>query len=147
MEAANAPMGKYFTLAELTASATAKSRGIDNTPPPAVKVKLDTLIIRCLDPIRAAWGKPLRVTSGFRSPVLNKAVGGAATSQHTKGEAADLSAGSREDNLRLFEMIRKNHDYDQIIDENDGAWVHVSYKAGVNRREALRLRNGKYVKA
>lgn len=140
-------MGKYFNLAELTQSATAVTRGIDNTPPPAVKVKLDVLIARCLDPIRSGWGRPLRVTSGFRSPMLNKAVGGAVNSQHTKGEAADLTAGSREDNLRLFEYIRKNHDYDQIIDENNGAWVHVSYKAGGNRRESLRLRGGRYVKA
>lgn len=140
-------MGKYFSLAELTASATAKRRGIDNTPPPTVKVKLDVLINKCLDPIRAGWGKPLRVTSGFRSPVLNRAVGGVADSQHVKGEAADLSAGSREENLRLFEYIRKNHDFDQIIDENGGAWVHVSYRAGGNRREALRLKGGRYVKA
>lgn len=140
-------MGRYFTRAELTASAKAKELGIDNTPPPAVSVKIDVLINKCLDPIRACWGKPLRVTSGFRCLALNKAVGGVVNSQHVKGEAADLSAGSREENLRLFEYIRQNHAYDQIIDENGGRWVHVSYKAGANRRESLRLKGGKYVRA
>lgn len=140
-------MGRYFTRAELCASVTARKKGLDNTPPPSVSVKLDTLINRCLDPIREAWGKPLRVNSGFRSSALNRAVGGAANSQHTRGEAADITAGSPDANARLFAMIRDRFDYDQLIDEHDGAWVHVSYKSVGNRRETLRYRNGKYIKA
>lgn len=139
-------MGKYFTRAELCASVEARKRGIDNTPPPAVSVKIGALINCCLDPIREAWGKPLRINSGFRCPVLNKAVGGAANSQHMRGEAADITAGSREANARLFAMIRDRFDYDQLIDEHDGAWVHVSYKSSGNRRETLRYDGKQYVR-
>lgn len=132
-------MGRYFNLAELCASDTARSSGIDNTPPPGVKVKLETLVGRLLDPVREAWGKPIRVNSGFRSPVLNKAVGGAASSQHVTGEAADITAGSPEENWKLFELIKKDFEYDQLIDEQNYTWIHVSYRAGRNRNQVLHL--------
>lgn len=132
-------MGRYFCLAELCASDTARASGIDNTPPPGVKVKLETLIVRLLDPVREAWGKPLRVTSGFRSPVLNKAVGGVPDSQHVQGEAADITAGSPERNRKLFELVRKRFEFDQLIDENGYEWLHLSYRAGHNRNETLHL--------
>lgn len=70
-------MGKYFTIQELCHSRTAIKQGIDNTPPPSAKVNLIALITNCLDPIRALWGGPVIVNSGFRTPMLNKAVGGA----------------------------------------------------------------------
>lgn len=132
-------MGRYFNLAEMCQSDTARARGIDNTPPPAVKVKLETLVLRLLDPVREAWGKPLRVTSGFRSPVLNKAVGGVPDSQHVQGEAADITAGSPERNRKLFELVRKRFEFDQLIDENGYEWLHLSYRAGRNRNEVLHL--------
>lgn len=132
-------MGRYFNLAELCASDTARSSGIDNTPPPGVKVKLETLVGRLLDPVREAWGKPIRVNSGFRSPVLNKAVGGSASSQHVTGEAADITAGSPEENRKLFELIKKGFGYDQLIDEQNYTWIHVSYRAGRNRNQVLHL--------
>lgn len=132
-------MGRYFCLAELCASDTARNSGIDNTPPPGVKVKLETLIVRLLDPVREAWGKPIRVNSGFRSPVLNRAVGGAASSQHVAGEAADITAGSPEENRKLFELIKDGFGFDQLIDEQDYHWLHVSYRAGCNRNQVLHL--------
>lgn len=132
-------MGRYFCLAELCASDTARNSGIDNTPPPGVKVKLETLIVRLLDPVREAWGKPIRVNSGFRSPVLNRAVGGAASSQHVAGEAADITAGSPEENRKLFELIKDGFGFDQLIDEQDYRWLHVSYRAGCNRNQVLHL--------
>lgn len=132
-------MGRYFNLAEMCQSDTARERGIDNTPPPVVKVRLETLIGRLLDPVREAWGKPLRVTSGFRSPVLNKAVGGVPDSQHVKGEAADITAGSPARNRKLFELVRKRFEFDQLIDEQDYSWLHLSYRAGHNRNETLHL--------
>lgn len=132
-------MGRYFCLAELCASDTARNSGIDNTPPPGVKVKLETLIVRLLDPVREAWGKPIRVNSGFRSPVLNRAVGGAASSQHVVGEAADITAGSPEENRKLFELIKDGFGFDQLIDEQDYRWLHVSYRAGCNRNQVLHL--------
>ena len=133
-------MGKYFTIAELCASDTARERGIDNTPPPVVKVSLETLISQCLDPIREAWGKPIRVNSGFRCPVLNRDVGGSVSSQHTRGEAADITAGDEKKNAKLLRMIiDRGFEFDQLIDERGCRWLHISYAAGRNRRQFLRL--------
>jgi hypothetical protein len=98
-------MAKYFSLNELVSSETAAARGIDNTPPPYAAARLGVLAERLLDPVRELWGAPLRVDSGYRCPELNRAVGGAAGSQHLSGEAADITTGSREGNRRLFGMI------------------------------------------
>lgn len=131
---------KYFTIHELTQSDTALQKGIDNTPPPAIKVKLTSLINNLLDPIREAWGSPISVNSGYRCPVLNKAVGGVSTSQHQKGEAADITVGSPELNRQLFNLIANgDFDFDQLIDESNYSWVHISYSAGKNRQQALHL--------
>lgn len=133
-------MGRYFSITELCASDTARVRGVDNTPPPQVVVKLTTLIGRLLDPVREAWGKPIRVNSGFRSPVLNRMVGGQANSQHLTGEAADITAGSPAENRRLFALIRNSgFEFDQLIDEKNYTWLHVSYRAGHNRQQVLTL--------
>jgi uncharacterized protein YcbK (DUF882 family) len=134
---------KYFTLQELTASATATRKGIDNTPSPEVTARLTALVANVLDPLREAWGKPIVVTSGYRSPRLNRAVGGAARSQHCKGEAADIRTLSnrRWENRQLYDLIRKlGLPYDQLIDEYDYSWIHVSYKEGANRHEVLHQR-------
>ena len=131
---------KYFTIHELTHSDTAHQKGIDNTPPPTIKVKLTSLINNLLDPIREAWEDPITVNSGYRCPVLNKAVGGVPTSQHQKGEAADLTVGSPELNQQLFDLIAKgDFDFDQLIDESHYGWVHISYSAGKNRHKILHL--------
>lgn len=131
---------KYFTVSELIRSDTAQQKGIDNTPPPAIKVKLTSLINNLLDPIREAWEDPITVNSGYRCPVLNKAVGGVPTSQHQKGEAADLTVGSPELNQQLFDLIAKgDFDFDQLIDESNYGWVHISYSAGKNRHKILHL--------
>lgn len=131
---------KYFTIHELTQSETAQQKGIDNTPPPAIKVKLTSLINNLLDPIREAWGDPITVNSGYRCPVLNKAVGGVPTSQHQKGEAADITVGSPELNRQLFDLIANgDFDFDQLIDESNYSWVHISYAVGKNRHAILHL--------
>ena len=85
------------------------------------------------------FGKPVLVSSGFRSNDLNRAVGGAATSQHMKGEAADIYTGTKEGNKKLFELIRDNLPFDQLIDEKDFSWVHVSFKEIGNRKQILKL--------
>lgn len=85
---------KYFTIAELTKSRTAAAQGIDNAPSPTVIANLNALVDHVLDPLREAWGHPLRVTSGYRCPQLNKAVGGVPRSQHMLGQAADVTAGA-----------------------------------------------------
>ena len=136
---------KYFTYKELTKSATAQRRGIDNTPNGIVKANLTALVANVLDPLREAWGEPIIVTSGYRSVRLNRAVGGASKSQHTEGKAADIRTVSDRpsDNLRLLKLIVSLHlPFDQVIFEYGGDsgpdWIHVSYDQGRNRRQVLR---------
>lgn len=136
---------KYFTIDELCASDTARRKGIDNTPNADARLRMQILIEQLLDPIRAAWGGPITVNSGYRSPELNKKVGGVSNSQHMKGEAADITVGSQEANKRLFDLIvRLREDgriaFDQLIDESNYAWVHVSYRSGKNRNQILHLK-------
>lgn len=135
---------KYFTIEELTRSDTAEAKGIDNTPTKEAKKNLIALIENVLDPLREMYGSPITVNSGYRSQALNKAVKGASTSQHCKGEAADITGGNKEANKQLFEMIRENLPFDQLINEYDYSWVHVSYKSSVNRKEVLKCVGGEY---
>ena len=126
---------KYFTIKELTRSETARCLGIDNTPPASAVKALHALVDNVLDPLREAWGGPIHVNSGYRCPELNKAVGGTPTSQHQRGEAADITVGSRTANRRLLALIKRlNLPYDQLIDEKGGRWIHVSHRPGRNRR-------------
>lgn len=130
---------KWFTIDELCRSDTARSRGIDNTPTEEVRKNLTALVGNVLDPLRDWYGKPIYVNSGYRCPALNKAVGGVANSQHLTGQAADIDVNDRAENRRLMKHIEDNLDFDQLIWENGGAWVHVSYRAdGKNRRQVLR---------
>ena len=126
---------KYFTIAELTHSTTAQLRGIDNTPSQQVINNLTALVDNVLDPLREAWGAPIHVNSGYRCPALNKAVGGVPASQHMAGEAADITAGSRAKNQRLYKLLRElNLPIDQAINEHDFSWIHVSYGPRHRRR-------------
>lgn len=131
---------KYFTMGEMISSATADAHGIKNTCDLASATALKALVDNVLDPLREWFGKPIYVNSGYRSPQLNRLVGGAVNSQHTKGEAADITTGCKEENKKLFEYLADNLPYDQLIDEKDYSWIHVSYKAdGTNREQVLRL--------
>ncbi|MFN7929878.1 MAG: D-Ala-D-Ala carboxypeptidase family metallohydrolase [Blastocatellia bacterium] len=136
-------LGKYFTLEEFTISQTAIRRGIDNTPTPEVFANLEALTLNLLDPLRERLGHPIVVSSGYRSPALNQAVGGASrngkpTSQHCFGEAADITCPAI-GQKQLFDYLRHSElPFDQLIDEF-GQWVHVSF--GIkDRREVLRAR-------
>lgn len=130
---------KHFTIEELCRSETARSRGIDNTPAEEVRKNLTELVDNVLDPLREWYGKPIYVNSGYRCPALNKAVGGVASSQHLTGQAADIDVNDRAENRKLMKHIEDNLDFDQLIWENGGAWIHVSYRAdGKNRRQVLR---------
>ena len=126
---------KYFTIKELTRAMTATRYGIDNTPPASAVKALHDLVDNVLDPLREAWGGPIRVNSGYRCPELNKLVGGTPTSQHQRGEAADITVGSRSANRRLLALIKQlNLPVDQCIDEQGCHWIHVSHRRGRNRR-------------
>ena len=131
---------KYFTMGELISSTTADAHGINNKCDLSAATALKALVDNVLDPVREWYGKPVYVNSGYRCPQLNRLVGGATNSQHTKGEAADITTGTKEGNKELFEYIRENLPFDQLIDEKDFAWVHVSYKKdGTNRNQVLKL--------
>ena len=128
---------KHFTIKELTRTDT----GLPNTPGPEEEKNLTNLVDKVLDPLREVYGKPIYVNSGYRAKRVNSYVGGAATSQHPKGEAADITAGSPAENRRLFEMIANGgYVFDQLIDEKKYTWIHVSLKRnGVNRKQILHL--------
>ena len=133
---------KFFTIKELTKSTTAQQKGIKNIPSKEQEQNLIALIENILDPLREAYGKPIIVTSGYRCQKLNSAVGGAKTSQHLTGEAADIRSveDTVSENKKLFDLIQKlNLPFDQLIDEYNLNWVHVSYSKR-NRRQVLKIK-------
>ena len=143
-----------LTLAEVTKSQTAIRLDISNKPTRAHLKALEAVAVNIFQPVRDHFDTPIAVTSGYRSDELNKAIGGSAKSQHSKGEALDLDAdvwGGTE-NQYIFHYIHQNLVFDQLIwefgtDENP-AWVHVSFKAdGTNRMEVLQAvrQNGKTI--
>lgn len=131
-------MGKYFTLSELSVSMTAAAHGIDNIPGGEAMNNMEALIDECLDPIRELWGRRLIVNSGYRSPKVNALVGGVKTSQHLKGEAADITTTSSKDNITLYELIKRSAiPFDQLILEAGANWIHVSYSHKHNRHQII----------
>tara|TARA_R110000787_G_scaffold42718_5_gene104982 strand:- start:1724 stop:2182 length:459 start_codon:yes stop_codon:yes gene_type:complete len=132
-----------LSLAEVTKSATAIRMGIANTPSATHLIALKEVSKNIFQPCREHFGKPLAVTSGYRSEALNEAIGGSKTSQHSKGEALDLDADvfGGFSNAELFNYIKDHLDFDQLIWEfgnnNNPAWVHCSYKTRGNRNEVL----------
>lgn len=135
----------YFTIEELCKSNTAKKYNLNNTPTPLIEATLQNLIDKVLNPAREEYGSAIYVHSGYRSPEVNKKVGGVANSQHLTGEAADIDTFTRKGNAKVFEIIANQGNYDQLIWENDGDWIHVSCKVnGNNRKNMLEYKNGKY---
>ena len=136
-------ISKNFTLEELTASATAKAKGIRNEPGQTDIVNLCGLVHNVLQPLRNWWGKEVKIGSGYRSLALNRAVGGVSNSQHMKGEAADLCIdGDIQKGKSWFQFIKQHCEFDQLIWEKNpktGAyWVHVSYRCdGKNRKQVI----------
>jgi len=133
-------LSKHFTLDEFIKSATATRLGIDNTPDEKVLNCIQALVDNVLEPLRVHYGRPIIITSGYRCPKLNKAVGGSSTSQHAIGQAVDIRSvsDSREDNKELFDMILEMKlPFDQLINEFGYDWVHVSFGPR-NRRQVLK---------
>ena len=133
---------KYFKFSELTASATAERLAIDNTPPHAARKMLTILIEQLLDPIRRRYGAPIIVTSGYRCPTLNTAVGGVPNSHHIIGCAVDITTGSTENNRKLFVLIidmQTTHRlrFTQLIAEEGYRWLHISYVPGMLRNQVI----------
>lgn len=116
---------KHFTIQELTKSRTATRLNIDNSPSSTAIDNLHRLVVQTLDPARQMLGMPIFVNSGYRSPQLNKAVGGAKNSYHLQGRAADITTGNRDDNRRLYNIL-SNLSYTELIWEQNGAWIHIA---------------------
>jgi zinc D-Ala-D-Ala carboxypeptidase len=135
----NEMLTEHFSLWEMTRSGTAIRKGIDNIPTAEDKERLRKLCQNVLEPLRRRFGM-IRVTSGYRSEQLNKAVGGVACSQHLRGEAADINIPNMEMGRRMFDYIVKNCRYDQLLFEhsslNNVQWLHVSFREGHNRQSA-----------
>lgn len=126
----------YFTLPELCHTDT----GLVNIPEFKHVASLQHLVYNLLDPIRKLWKRPIHVNSGFRTPEVNKAIGGAKNSQHMAGEACDIAVGDKEQNKQLFNLIiASGLDFDQCIDEKDYTWIHISLKQNGNRKQILHL--------
>lgn len=126
----------HFTLSEFTYSETAQRKNIDNTPSPNAIANIKALCEDVLEPAREEYGRAMIISSGYRSEQLNKAVGGAKTSQHMTGCAADIVCSEPR---RLFDIIKANGKFDQLLWEHAGKtqWIHVSYKPnGKNRQQA-----------
>lgn len=139
-------LSEHLSLAEVTRSDSAKRRGISNMPTPAHIENFKLLAENVFEPIRKHFGKPIHISSGYRSDALNKAIGGSKTSQHCTGEAIDIDMdGSAHGitNKMVFDYIKDNLNFDQLIWEFGTAsnpdWVHVSYEStGKQRKQILR---------
>ena len=131
-----------FHLDEFVTSQTAARRGIDNRPTPEVIKRLRNTA-KNLEKVRAVLGKPILISSGYRSPALNKAVGGSATSDHMTGDAADfISPGFGSPIAVCRAIVAAGIKFDQLIEE--GTWIHISFGPRM-RGQILTMRNGKYM--
>jgi uncharacterized protein YcbK (DUF882 family) len=130
-------ISKYVSYNEATKSQTAIRHGIKNEPNDEQLQNMKIVAIKCFDPIREFYGKPLRVSSFFRSLELNRKVGGAKNSLHLNGQSIDFDAGSIQENKKIFEWAKDNLEYDQLINEYNFSWVHISYNQGKNRKQIV----------
>lgn len=132
-------LSEHLTLEECVKSTQAEELGIDNTPSPQIVDALKALTVNCFEPLRVAFGYPIKIVSGYRCTVLNQKVGGASLSQHCRGEALDMKS---DDNAYLFYTAKSQNNFDQLIWENGSsgnpAWVHISFSVRQKRGEVLR---------
>lgn len=134
---------EHFTVEELTASPTAKRLGLSNNPTPEHLENMKYVCEKILEPVRAHFGKAVKINSSYRAPAVNKAVGGSKTSQHVNGQAVDYEIEGI-DNKVVADWVADNLEFDQVIlefytkgDKNSG-WVHTSIKKeGGNRKQRL----------
>lgn len=122
-----------FKISELIYSETAIKNNINNMPDVNALDCMLELIVNCLQPIRDKIKKPMIITSGYRNKEVNKLVGGASTSQHTKGQAVDFVVKGMSPYQIYMHILNSNIEYDQLILEP--TWVHISYKKTGNRKE------------
>jgi hypothetical protein len=127
-------LSEHFTLEELVASQIAARRRIDNRPPPAIIENLRR-VAAVLEKVRALVGRPVTVSSGYRSPALNSAAGGARESAHLQGLAADITVSGLAPKDLARAIVNAGIEFDQLIYE--GTWVHIGLAAGKPRGQVL----------
>ena len=136
-------ISKHLSFEECTRSGTADKLGIiNNNPNESVIENMKLLAEKVFEPIREHFGKPIHVSSMFRGLPLNQAVKGSITSQHCSGQAMDIDMDSKgkPTNKEVFDYIKANLDFDQLINEFDYSWIHVSYVKGKNRKQVLKAK-------
>ena len=139
-------LSKNLSLKEVTKSVTALRLGIDNNPDEQVIKNLELIAHEIFQPIRDHFKVPIGISSGYRSPKLNKAVGGSRYSQHMAGEALDIDADiyGKITNYEIFKFIYTHLEYDQLIweygDDKNPDWIHVSYKRGKGENRCRTLK-------
>jgi hypothetical protein len=131
-------ISKNITLQEATESATALRMGIKNVPNELELDAMKYVAENLFEPIREWYDKPIKINSFFRCVALNKAVKGSLTSGHVLGNSIDISGGNKAENKKLFDFIKTSGlEYDQLINEYDYTWLHISLKKTVNRKQIL----------
>jgi hypothetical protein len=134
-------LSAHLDLSEVIRSESAKRNGISNMPIPQHIENFKLLAEKVFEPVRVHFGCPIHISSGYRSVELNKCIGGSLTSQHCTGEAIDIDmdgSPSGVTNKMVFDYIKDNLQFDQLINEFDYSWVHVSYEStGKQRKQVL----------
>ena len=133
-------LSQHFDLSEFTRSESAKREGLDNTPTSEHLENLKVLCEKVLEPIRLKYGS-INISSGYRGKMLNHFIGGSVNSDHCVGRAADIDmddVGTGVTNKEIFDYIKDNLEFDQLINEFNYAWVHVGYRQGANRKQVLK---------
>ena len=136
-------ISEHVSLKEATRSNTAKRLGIENMPDNETLITMQITAEHIFEPLRNKFNEPIYISSFYRSPELNKAIGGSTSSQHCKGEAIDIDdVYSKASNADFFNYIKNKLEFDQLIwefgDNENPAWVHVSYSLGKNRMRVLK---------
>ena len=137
-------ISKHITYSEGTYSKTAQDKGIANIPNEVQLAAMKLVAEKCFEPLREWYGKPIRINSFFRNAELNRAVKGSKTSDHVKGMAIDLDAGSNVENLKLFNWLKDNVEFSQLIheygDKSGPEWVHISYNPNNLKTQLLYIK-------
>ena len=137
-------ISKHITYLEATHSDTAKAKGIANIPNEVQIAAMRLVAEKCFEPLREWYGNPIRINSFFRSVELNRAVKGSKTSDHVKGMAIDLDAGSNAENLKLFNWLKDNVEFTQLIheygDKSGPEWLHISYNPNNLKTQLLYIK-------
>jgi hypothetical protein len=133
-------ISKHISTAEATESATALRLGIKNVPNEVELEAMKYVAENLFEPIREWYNSPIKINSFFRCVALNKAVKGSLTSGHVLGNSIDISGGNKVENKKIFDFIKTSGlDFDQVINEYDFTWIHISLKKTGNRKQVLKI--------